>query len=105
MSSLDAVRAQVPCDVTYNTIYMHQINRKLFFSCFLSHSTFNQIFTTDFKAGIESIESLNRRGGGLHQCGPVPAALHCVQRRCDAVLPSDHLHDVRLPTTRPMTKF
>ena len=53
--------------MTYDTIYMHQITREHFFSCFLSLCTFNQIFTTDYVAGIESIESLNRRGGGLHQ--------------------------------------
>ena len=35
MSSLsDAVRAQVPSDVTYNTLYMHQITRKSFFHVF-----------------------------------------------------------------------
>ena len=34
MSSLDAVRAQVPSDVTYDTIYMHQITRKLLFHVF-----------------------------------------------------------------------
>ena len=88
MSSLDAVRAQVPCDVTYNTIYMHQINRKYHFSCFLSLSAIDQIFTTDYVAGIESIEALSRRGGGLHQRGPVPNALHCLQRLSELSLAS-----------------
>ena len=101
MSSHDAVRAQVPFDVTYDTPYMHQIHRECFFSCFVSLSAIDLIFTTDFQAGFEFTESLNWRGGDLHQRGPVPAALHCVQRLCDAALPPDHLHDVQLPTTRP----
>jgi hypothetical protein len=88
MSSHDAVRAQVPSDVTYDTPYMHQINRECFFSCFVSLSAIDLIFTTDFQAEIESIESLNRRGGGLHQRGPVPDALHCLQRLLELSLAS-----------------
>ena len=34
MSSLDAVRARARFGVTYNTIYMHQINRELIFFIF-----------------------------------------------------------------------
>ena len=59
------------------------------------------MFTTDFKAEIESIEALNGRGGRRHQRGPVPPALHCLERLSEAALPPDHLRDVQLPTTRP----
>jgi hypothetical protein len=105
MSSLDAVRARVPSDVTYNTIYMQQINRKLIFSSFVSLSTFDQFFPTDFQAGIKSIEPLNDRVGHLHRRSPNPPVEHCLRRLREAVLPSDHKHDVQLPTTRATENF
>ena len=67
MSSLDALRAPPGSGVTYNTPYMHHINRKYHFSSFLSLSAIDPIFTADYTAGIESIEALNGRGGCLHQ--------------------------------------
>ena len=66
MSSLDALRAPPRSGVTYNTPYMHQVHRKFFFSSFVSLSAIDLMFTTDFKAGIESIEALNGRGGRHH---------------------------------------
>ena len=88
MSSLDALRAPPRSGVTYNTPYMHHINREYHFSSFVSLSAIDPIFTTDFTAGIESIEALNGRGGRLHQRGPVPPALHCLQRLSEAALAS-----------------
>ena len=70
MSSLDALRAPPRSGVTYNTPYMHQVHRKFFFTSFVSLSAIDLMFTTDFKAGIESIEALNGRGGRRHQRGP-----------------------------------
>ena len=86
MSSLDALQAPPRSGVTYNTPYMHQVNREYHFSSFVSLSAINQIFSTDFTAGIESIEALNGRGGCLHQRDPVPPALHCLQRLFEAAL-------------------
>ena len=89
MSSLDALRAPPRSGVTYNTPYMHHINREYLFTSFVSLSAIDPIFTTDFTAGIESVEALNGRGGRLHQRGPVPpAALHCLQRLSEAALAS-----------------
>jgi hypothetical protein len=99
MSSLDAVRARVRFGVTYDTIDMHQVNRKSIFQSFVSLSTFDQFFTTDFQAGIKSIEPLNGRVGGLHRHSPDSPVEHCLRRLREAGLPSDHQHDVQLPTT------
>ena len=105
MSSLDAVRAQVRSGVTYDTIYIHQINRKSSFYFFVSLSSFDQFFPTDFKAGIMSMEPLNARVGGLHQHSPNPPVEHCLRRLREAGLLSDHQHDVQLPTTRATDNF
>ena len=105
MSSLDAVRARARFGVTYNTIYMHQINRELIFLSFSSLSTFDQFFTTDLQAGIESIKPLDDRVGVLHRRGPNPPVEHCLRRLREAVLPQDHQHDVQLPTTRLTQNF
>jgi len=57
MSSLDALRAPPRSGVTYNTPYMHHINREYLFTSFVSLSAIDPIFTTDFTAGIKSIEA------------------------------------------------
>ena len=103
MSSLDAVRAQFPSDVTYDTIYMHHINRKYHFSCFLSLSAIDQIFTTDYVAG----PSRPSAGAVVAYINVVrfPMRYTAYNAFLNFILPLHHLHDVQLPTARPTKHF
>ena len=105
MSSLDAVRAQVPCDVTYNTIYMHQINRKYHFHVFFLSLQLTK--SSQQTTWPESSPSRPSTGVAVAFINVVrfPMRYTAYNAFLKLLWPLHHLHDVQLPTARPTENF